>query len=563
MPNPNILDIGERKRVINEIESDENLSRKRFEQRKFDIYRNRQANYVLEQLNLEFGPQTVKRMRKVLSINPCKRIVDQMGSIYAQEPDRHFSNTTGNMQEKQLEDFYHYNGVDPQMRLANRYYKLCDQAAIYTVPKLGKISPRALTPKDYDVIPDCDDPEQAFAYILNVFDVNLYGPKQEFSKEDGNRYYENSRSAQTISNDSDRARLLSRYVWWTADVHFTTNGYGEYVPDGPLVDNPIGRLPFTDIAIEKDFQFFVRRGNNVAEFTIDLLTQLSDLAEISRLQGYSQAIIYSTEQPKDIIIGPQKVIWIKQPADTQQAQPKFAFESPSPDLANALEIINTQLMMFLSSLGLDPSTVSGATPKRAFTSGIDHLLANIDKFQASQEDIDLFRLVETDQFDIMSRWSNVYQTVSGADALIPDLQIGQISDDICMEIDYAEPSIVQTQTEKEDSVIKRWDNELLTTQDAIKELYGFDDAKASEYMLELQADIKANPRPALPTFGAVDAQGKPLPPGQPGAPKVGPDGKPLDPNAPPAKPGATPSKGGPGAGAGASAAGDSSGGDAG
>jgi hypothetical protein len=268
----------------------------------------------------------------------------------------------------------------------------------------------------------------------------------------------------------------------------------------------------------------VKRGNNVAEFTIDLLTQLSDLAEISRLQGYSQAIIYSHEEPKDLTVGPNKVMWIKLPKDGQQSQPKFAFESPQPDLVAALDIINVQLKMFLSSNGLDSSTVTGDTPKRAFTSGIDHLLANIDKFQASQEDIDLFRCVEEELWEILKLWLNLYQDVTGDDELIPELkEVGKIDDDIDMDVAYPEPAVVQTQTELEDSAIKRWDNNLLTTKDAVKELYDFDDEKAEEYMVELQADAKAFPRPALPTFGTIDAQGKPAAgapaPGAPGAPK--------------------------------------------
>ncbi len=533
MANPNLLDIEERKKVLEAIKSPENISRKRFEQRKFDIYRKRQAPYVLERLGLEFGANTVERMRKVLSINPCKRIVDQLGSIYINEPERNFSGTGSEGKadeelEKKLEDFYHCNAVDRNMRLANRYYKLCDQAALYVVPRLGKIQPRALTPKDYDVIPDEDDPEQAFAYVLNVFDVNLYGAKEPSVPGQENRYYSNSKTDTVVADDSDRAKLLERFVVWTKDIHFTMNGFGELVED--VVPNPIGKLPFIDIAIEKDFQFFVRRGNDIAEFTIDLLTQLSDLAEISRLQGYSQAVIYSADEPKDLQVGPAKVIWIKMNPDAQAAQPKFAFESPSPDLANGLEIINTQLKMFLSSNGLDASTVSGDTPKRAFTSGIDHLLANIDKFQASQEDIDLFRQVETDLFDLMRAWSNEMQTVTDETALVDDLKIGQLSDVIELEVCYQEPQVVQTQTEKEDSVIKRWDNQLLTTKDALKELYGFDDDKADEYMLELEADKMANPRPAIPTFGALDASGKPVDPNAPGA--VGPDGKPLPPKGP-------------------------------
>lgn len=559
MANPNILDVAVRKKIIDDILGDENISRKRYEQRKFDIYRNRQAPYVIERLKDEFSEKTVSRMRKVLSINPCKRIVDQMGSIYATEPDRNFSGTAGKQDgetstsdealEKQLEDLYHYCKVDPALRLANRYYKLCDQAALYVVPKDGKFCVRPLTPKDYDVVPDEDDPEKAFAYVLSVFDQDTNSTARQASvndKDQPDKYFANDQTQQTIANDSD-ARKNQRYVFWTKDNHLTCDGNGELAGMSTAADvdktfkNPIGELPFIDIAIEKDFQFFVRRGNNVAEFTIDLLSQLSDLAEISRLQGWSQAIVYSADAPQDVNVGPSKVIWLKQSPDGTAPQPKFEFATPTPDLKASLEIIVTELKMFLTSLGLDPGTISGDSPQRAFTSGIDHLLANIDKFKASQEDLDLFRHVETELFDLFKKWLLVFNDVTDEQKLKDKVNV-KIPDTVELEVCYAEPATVQTQTEKEDSVIKRRDAGLVTKKDAVKELYGYDDDKADEYLNELEADAVRFPPPVAPApFGATvtpanAAQGA----------GVGPDGKPVVPGKKPVPGKKKPAKGQPG-----------------
>jgi hypothetical protein len=487
MANPDLTRLDERINLVNEIEGEENVSRKRYEQRKFDIYRNRQASYVLERLFDEFSPKTVQRMRKVLSINPCKRIIDQLGSIYAKEPDRHFSNTTEDL-ESGIENMYHYAMFDEQMRLANRYYKLHDQAALMILPKYGRICARALTPKDYDVIPDDQDPERAYAYILNAWDLDqrrasdYYGTTPQLD----NTYFQNDRRNQKIADDNDRQKAQKRYVIWTDELHMTVNGFGDVV--GEIVPNPIGKMPFIDIASEKDFQFFVRRGNSVPEFTIDLLSQLSDLAEISRLQGHSQAIVYSVEEPRDLAVGPNKVMWLKLDPNNPNAQPKFEFASPTPDLGNSLEILNTQLRMFLSTMGLDPATVAGKTDARAFTSGLDHLLSNIDKFKASQEDMDIFRRVETEAFDLMRDWSNLMQGVTDETQLIEPLQIGQIPMDVNIEVKFAEPTSVRTQSELEDSVLKRIDAGLLTKRDALIELYGFDKDSADQYIQELNGD---------------------------------------------------------------------------
>jgi hypothetical protein len=488
MANVDFMRLDERKAIVESIESEENISRKRYEQRKFDIYHNRQAPYVLERLYDEFSPKTVQRMRKVLSINPCKRIIDQKGSIYAQEPERHFSNVTNERMSEGLENLYHYAHVDEQMRLANRYYKLHFQCALWCVPKNNKIMVRALPPMYYDVVPDENDPEKAFAYIINIWDrdfrssVDTYGSTPQLD----NSYYQSDRQNQKIADDSDRQIAQGRYVIWTPEMHMTVDGYGDII--GEVVPNPIGRLPFIDVASEKDFQFFVRRGNAVPEFTIDLLTQISDLAEVSRLQGYSQGIVYSVEEPKDVVVGPNKIIWLKQPADASAPQPKFEFVSPSPDLDAGLSIVNAQLKMFLSSEGLDPNTVTGSTEARAFSSGIDHLLSNIDKFKASSEDMDLFRRIETELFDVMRLWSNEMQSVTDESMLVDELRFGQIPDDVKIEVKFTEPQSVRTQSEVEDSVIKRLEQGLLTKADALKELYGYDDDKADEYLESLEKE---------------------------------------------------------------------------
>jgi len=484
--NPDFSTQGQRKAIIDEITSEENLSRKRAEQRKFDIYRNRQAQYVLERLNSEFGPKSTINMRKVLSINPLPRIIDEQASLYVTEPERHFLNAS----EAELsfcEGLYHECKVDQKMRLANRYYKLFEQCFLYVLPMGGKLVTRVLSPKDLDVIPDSENPERAYAYILNVWDMDQRSTYLNTAYyADNYAYNYNDSNNQKIADDNDRL-AMRKYVVWTDELHFTMDGNGAII--GEVILNPIGMCPFIDISHEKDFQFFVRRGSSAAEFTIDLLSQLSDLANVSRLQAYSQAIVYSAEEPKNLMVGPSKVLWLKLDPNTPNTEPKFVFESPSPDLASGLEIINTQLKMFLSSIGLNPAVVSGKNELKSFASGIDHLLSNLDKFQASKQDMDLFRWVEHEYFELLKAWSNVMQQVSGDGELEPEFRGPQISDAVEVEIAFKEPMDVQTRQEKEDSMIKLIDAGLMSKVEAISELRDVSVDRAEEILAEINSDM--------------------------------------------------------------------------
>lgn len=523
MSNPNILDAEVRKQIINDIKSSENVARKRNEQRKFDIYRKRQALYVLERLTSEFDPKTVKGMRKILSINPCKRIVDEQASLYVDEPDRHWTNAENNEQLlEQLKNLYSLGKIDPQFRLANRYFKLHGQSCLYVLPKKGKIIARALTPKDYDVIPDADDPEQAFAYVLNIFDANLHKttPSPTLENSSASSYNVNDNRNQLIADANDPKLANERYVFWSAEVHLTCDGRGEIV-DGLLEQNPIERLPFIDLANEKDFQFFVQLGSDVAEFVIDLLLQLSDLANTVKFQNYSQAVISSPNQPVGLNIGPDKVLWLQTDPNSDAPPPNFEFVSPSPDIMGTLELVNVMLKMFLSSHGLNPGTVSGKNELEKFTSGIDHLLANLDKFKASKEDMDVFRAAEQEMFEIMRAWHTVLFNVTDEMALNDELKLSVIPEDVQLDVAFKEPQAVQTQTETEDSCLKLVQAGLMTKCEAVKRIYGVDDEKAEEMVAELEMErqqrIQENAERGL------DENGKPL------APQVDENGDPVKP----------------------------------
>ncbi len=518
MANPNLLNIDERKKIIEAIQSPENIARKMAEQRKFDIYRRRQAPYVLQRLTDEFDVSTVKDMRKVLSINPCKRIVDEQASLYVSEPEREFPDTDDKMKE-QIDAVYNCAKVDPAMRLANRYYKLHGQTCLYSVPRKGKLTVRALTPKDYDVIPDEDNPEEAFGYVLNVLDVDLHrsAPQASTAEKSEQTYQMNDQQNQAIADTNDRKALTKRFVFWTNDLHFTCDGEGKIVDtpyEGETAEasalNPIKRLPFVDIAHEKDFAFFVQIGSDVAEFVIDFLTQLSDLANTCRLQNYSQAIVYSTEEPKPIKVGPSSVIWMKFDPNNPTAKPEFTFQSPKPDIVGSLEFLNVQLKMFLSSVGLNPGTVSGKNEIEKFASGIDHLLANLDKFKASKEDMDLFRSAEGELFDILVAWQNELFDVTDETGLGDDLKVVKIDAEIEMEIIYVEPHAVQTDSEVETYCITARKEGLMTRKEAVKRMYKVDDAQADAILKELDAEAAAS---AAKTAAA--------------APKLGLDGKPI------------------------------------
>ena len=344
---PNILDLEVRKQIIADINSDENKKRKNESIRRFDIYQKRQARYLREQLVSEYSKQTVNEMRVISSINLGSRIVDAQASLYTSEPTRTFSKSNGtplsDAEKKQMDALYRANNFNVAMKRSNRYYKLEQQGAIQIIPRDGVIHARVLLPHHYDVVPNEFNPEMADAYVINVYDRSLLYNQALLNNGMQPNYSVATDSDQinqiTADSDDFKSKSSQRHIWWSKDFNFITNGHGAMIDemgrgipaDIALIGNPIQELPFIDIASGKEFEFWIRQGNDVIEFSLDFAVLLSDTAEINKRQGYSQAIVHSIEPPKDMLVGPNRIMHMKLDPN-KEVQPKFEWANPSPDM---------------------------------------------------------------------------------------------------------------------------------------------------------------------------------------------------------------------------------------
>lgn len=504
---PNVLDISVRKSIIDEILSRENMERKEESRRRFDVFKKRQAQQILEKLVKEFSQKTVSQMRTITSINLVPRIVGEEASIYKNEPERTFTLEGGKElsenEQSQIDNLYKFGKVNVKNKKSNKYFKLQNQCSIQVIPRDGVIDSRVLQPHHFDVVPDDIDPEKAYAYILSAYDRSQLEVSGYKSLSNENKWSDTIN--QKIADTDDYRKNLMRFVWWTAEYNFITDGYGKFVDAfGNKYEqvnmstdvNPIGELPFIDIASDKDFEFWDRAGNDTVDFALDFGVLLSDTADINRMQGHSQAIIYSEAPPESMQIGPHKVLHIPQDPN-KEIQARFEFANPNADMQASLELLETYLRLFLSSKGLDPKTISGKIDSSRFASGVDRLLAMIEKFEASQDDIDLYRWVEQKQFKLMVKWSNLFQSVTSPNGRVQplreELRLATLPEDIVLTTVFKKPEVVQTKSEKEDSAIKQLDAGLMSRSEAISDIRGITQDEAKEKVKEIDQESLAMP----------------------------------------------------------------------
>jgi len=482
-----------RKTIIQQIKGSENIDRKAQSLKACEVYNDRLHQYVTEELEAAFGQSTARKMPKISSINLAKRIVKEEATVYKERPRRAFLEATED-QSKKLDLMYRDMRADSKLMKSNEFYKLQSQGLLMLVPQSGKLIMRVLKQHHYDVIPDPINPELALAYIISSFDKELLIDNRRNETVTGNtgasEQYNSSTPDginQDIGDPEDYQATLERYLVWTKEFNFLMDGNGEVLSED--TNSPIpGILPFVDISIDKDFEYFVREGNITSDFAIQYNMSLSDLAHVVRMQGWSQAIIKGDSKlmTKDITVGVTKVLFL--PIDKNNpVETDFKFSNPSPDLAGSIAFIEMLLANFISSKGVDPNIVAAKAEGQNFTSGIERLLAMIDKFEASKEDFILYEEVERKIFHIITAWHNALRNSPELD---DKYKTGTIKDNVDIKVAFKRPEMIQTQTEKLEFHTQKIAMGLESIIDALMDVEQMSRPEATKKLEQIKADDK-------------------------------------------------------------------------
>lgn len=473
----NLVSLEYRAKIIDEILSNENLDRKRESFKRMEIYNKRQAPFVEAKLAQEFEAKTVASMRKITSINISKRITDKMAALYEKSPERVFAGPNeAELSEEQLhyiEEAYDKAKFDTKLKRANRTKKYQNQCVLQVIPARGVIDMRVYHPHQIDCVPMENDPEMPFAFVISSYDRS-----QSLIGGDG--------TDQKIAdrNDAEKQKRKSmRFVWWSAEHNMITDGYGVIAQEDQTdILNPIKKLPFVDVPDEKENEFWVRKGNTIIDFSQDFAVLLSDTANINRLQGYAQGVLKAETMPADVRVGPENWLFLKLDSSST-IQPSVEFIAPTPNMEASLKLLDQYLSYFMTAEGVDPKSVNSKGDGPKFTSGFERMLAMIESFEASQDDIDLFKWVECEVFNLFCAWSNAYQGTSDSPLL---LKGPSLPDGAYVDVKFHAPEMIQAKTEAEDSELKLLDAGLRSKVQALMNIDGIEEAEAIKRLQEAQ-----------------------------------------------------------------------------
>jgi hypothetical protein len=279
---------------------------------------------------------------------------------------------------------------------------------------------------------------------------------------------------------------MQRFVVWTPTSNFVMDGNGNIVSE--VIDNPIKELPFVDIAKDKDYEFFVRLGQVLSDFTVQYNVSWSDLMYINRMQGFSVGVLKGDPnlKPESMTIAPAKLLFLPQNPNNPDSKLDLQFMNPNPNLEASIKLIEKLLANFLFMRGVDSKKISSALSggSASYSSAIERLLALVDEFEATKEDFDLYRQIETKLFDIIKKYLVV---LSGANVINSKYRVSPSFINAELKISFHTPQMLETKSEQLANAKIKQDLGIADDVSTLMEIENIDEEEAQEKIDEIQA----------------------------------------------------------------------------
>ena len=452
-----LLDQGFRQALINQIKGQENIQRMELSLQDCDVYKGNIRPYVERQLICRFPSDVVREIPIVSSVNIARKMVDQKASLYRTAPMRDYTELSEDQEEK-IDLIYKDMKADASFVMSDKYYELQNQNHVMILPKKGKLKMRSLKNHQLNVVPSPKNPEQAEIYIVSAF-----------TKEDSHlKEREGDGTNQKIGDKDDYKSVDDTYIVWSRSFHFVMDAGGSIVSEE--VENPISPIiPIIEVSNDdKDFQYWVDGGSEASQFTVDYNSSLSMLGQIVELQGFAQAYLKAPENlmPKYVQVGPNRILKLITDPNTE-GDVDFGYANPGSDIAGSQAYYESLLAQFLSSQGLETGSVTGrADGGQSFSSGVERLLSMIEKFEASQDTMEIYRDVESGVYQAVKAWHN---TLKNTDLLDSKYWTADFPEDSEVIVHYKGPEAIQSEAEELDIVSRKIELGLASRIDILME----------------------------------------------------------------------------------------------
>jgi hypothetical protein len=513
-----LLDVEVRKKIIEEIRSPENRARKDEAYKRHQCYKDQTFIYVVRNLFAQFDTSTVKEMSyAVANLAFVRKIIDKLARVYKYGVRRKIKGVADiDVAVKESE-------IDKSFKKTNRFLKLQRNCVQYIIPKpegdKKTIKSLVIPPFLYDAIESDEDREKAICYVFSDYEQTAMDsgsgaglatvgqwsptPERHGSNVLALPVYGNKRD-ETIADHPADQKQFGGYVFWTKNLHFTCDEKGNIISQD--IENPIHEMPVVNYAEDQDGAFWAQGGSDLVDGGILVNSLITNINHIAVTQGYGQPMWTGKNPPKQLKVGPNKVIMGEY--ETGDPEPKFSFISSNPPLDQLRSLIEMYVALLLTTNNLSTSGVSsnlngGVT----FPSGIAMMIDKAESMEDIEDQRQIFIDKEPEFWNIYAKW---HALLKSRQELTDKLATISFPDTVELSLEFGLPKPIESEKEKLEVLKLKQELQLVTRLDMLRAEYpNLDDKQLLKKLEEILQDAVERSEDNQVSNGDGDGTGSP------------------------------------------------------
>lgn len=447
--------------ILDDLGSPETKHQLQHDTKLFNIYEGDLLTYVDKLLQSSLSSQAYYNIKDRISpINILKRVIDKLSAIYTPGPVRRLV-PADNLANAELFEFYEQNMQINQKGIqANEFFNMYKSCLWY--PYVADGIPRL------QIIPN---------HKFKVYGLDRNKPLDPTHVVLFMGWYKNKKN-------EDKQIY---YVW--SDDNFVIVDEDGLIMQDKMAEfnnaegiNPFGKLPF--VYTNRSQNLITPKPDSDTLCMTTLVPVLfSDLNYASKFSAFS--LLYGIDLDMDNIkFSPDTILNLKSDPEAEK-QPSLDLIKPQADITNTIELIMTQVDLWLRTRNIKPGTIGKAN---ANASGIAKILDEMDVYEERLKQIDFFEDAEAKLWDLISNYLHPYWARTGqvqdTRAFTPDFKVDTI---------FSQPVRRMDPLEQLDVIDKRLSLGLITKRMALQELYPTKtDEEIEQHLEQLQQESDTN-----------------------------------------------------------------------
>lgn len=431
------------------------------------IYNGSLLRYVEESMQQELSPRAFNRSKgRIAPINILTKIVEKLSQVYTEAPCR---DAGDNEIDAQLVEYYEDElELNTVMALGNELLNLHKHFAIELyLNDEGEPQIRLLPANTYIVYSDNEiDPTDVTVFI------KLMGKVKKLAAPETDQY------GRVMKSSMQRFIELDKYYIYSDNEFMIIDSSGEIYSEQ---ENPYGVMPFV-YCNSSQFELIPTPDASMKSMSVLIPKLISDLNYSSL---FSRGIIYGINcEITNMEANPDSFLSINSPEGSTQT-PSVGTIKPETDSDKNLNLIHSQLSMFLDSKGIRPGSI-GTLDTANVSSGIAKMIDNADASSTIKKHKNMFIDFESDLWDLIITMHGYWVRTQQLSEVKVDFSLGFEPD-----IEFKEHKVMESSLDKLNELKIMNDLGIFTPRQALIKLNPDASVELIDSMLQEISDYKA------------------------------------------------------------------------